>query len=126
MKAYPRHPNPETGALGSPFLLALATLLLMARAMSAVPVEPPPNPWAADEWTLPAATPALKLGAGAEVVTANCVLCHSLDYVSTQPLLTRAQWTAGVEKMRTRFGAPISTNQVSALVEYLTQNYGKP
>jgi sulfite dehydrogenase len=58
-------------------------------------------------------------------VTNNCLLCHSADYVATQPQLTRAQWQAGVEKMRGKFGAPIKTNDVPALVEYLTKVYGK-
>jgi len=101
-------------------------LLLIEPLRSQVPVEPKKNVFAGDDWKLPTAQPALKAAPGAEQINANCVLCHSLDYVSTQPLLTRAQWTAGVEKMKTRFGAPLTTNQIPALVEYLTLNYGKP
>ncbi len=91
-----------------------------------VPVEPTKNPFIGDVLLLPADQPGLKAAPGIELVQANCVLCHSLDYVSTQPPLTRAQWTAGVEKMRARFGAPITTNQIPAVVEYLVGNYGKP
>jgi hypothetical protein len=49
-----------------------------------------------------------------------------MDYVITQPPLTRAQWTANVEKMKARFGAPLSTNEVPALVAYLEANYSPP
>lgn len=109
-----------------PAALGLAGTLALGWAWSEVPVEPIRNPFAGDEWVLPSTQPSLRPGDGAGMVTAQCSLCHSLDYIATQPALTRAQWTAGIEKMRTRFGAPIQTNQVSALVEYLTRNYGKP
>lgn len=114
------------GPLRTALLGAFAAVVVLAAARSQVPVEPAKNPFVADEWVLPAGEPALRPGGGSELITANCSMCHSLDYISTQPPLTRGQWTAGVEKMRTRFGAPILTNQVSAFVDYLTQNYGKP
>lgn len=107
-------------------LLPVALALAVSAADSGVPVGPPRNRYASDEWKLPTDVPTVKPGAGAEPVIANCTLCHSLDYIVTQPVLTRAQWTAGVEKMRTRFGAPVATNQVAGIVEYLTSNYGKP
>lgn len=107
-------------------LCAFAAVALVAAARSQVPVDPVKNPFAGDEWVLPAGVPAIRAGGGSELITANCSLCHSLDYISTQPPLTRGQWTAGVEKMRARFGAPLLTNQLSAFVEYLTRNYGKP
>lgn len=75
-------------------------------------------------FTLPHETARLKPGPGAELVTAQCLLCHSADYISTQPRLTRAQWQAGVTKMQQKYGAPIQTNSVDRLVDYLVQNYG--
>jgi mono/diheme cytochrome c family protein len=69
---------------------------------------------------------AFKPGPGAAAVQANCLSCHSSAYVSTQPALTRAQWQAEVTKMKTAYGAPIADDQVPAIVEYLTANYGKP
>jgi cytochrome c553 len=79
----------------------------------------------ADPWKLPADTARLKAGPGAPLVTANCALCHSMDYISTQPRLTRAQWQATVVKMQQKYGAPIATNSVGPLVEYLTGAYGR-
>lgn len=104
----------------------MVSLIAAWGLMAAVPVEPSRNPYANDEWKLPAAQPSVAPGTGAGLVIANCAQCHSLDYITTQPPLTRAQWTAGVEKMRGRFGAPTPTNLVPSLVDYLTSAYGKP
>ncbi|MBL9170517.1 MAG: cytochrome c [Verrucomicrobiales bacterium] len=81
---------------------------------------------AADAWLLPPETAKLKAGPGVELATTHCLLCHSADYVSTQPRLTRAGWEASVKKMREKYGAPIPAGQVTNLVDYLTQVYGKP
>ena len=93
--------------------------------MAEVTVEPPKNAFAADEWKLPVERPVLKQSPGVEQVTGNCLLCHSVDYIATQPPLLRTQWTATVEKMRGKFGATIPTNQGPAIVDYLTANYGR-
>jgi len=62
---------------------------------------------------------------GVDVVQANCLACHSSAYVSTQPILTQAQWTAEVTKMKVAYGAPIADIDAPKIVEYLTTNYGK-
>lgn len=73
---------------------------------------------------LPPETAKLKPGPGVELAGANCLLCHSPDYISTQPRLTAPQWRASVLKMQSKYGAPIKTNHVDALVNYLAANYG--
>jgi hypothetical protein len=73
---------------------------------------------------LPPETAKLKAGAGVEFATASCLLCHSADYISTQPRLTEAQWRANILKMQAKYGAPIKTNQIEALVSYFAKNYG--
>jgi hypothetical protein len=75
-------------------------------------------------FTLPRETTKLKPGAGAELVTVQCLICHSADYISTQPRLTRAQWQGTVIKMQQKYGAPIATNNLTPLVDYLAGNYG--
>ena len=55
----------------------------------------------------------------------HCGLCHSFDYIATQPRLGRTGWTASVEKMRAKYGAPIPTNEIPALVQYLVKHHGK-
>lgn len=110
----------------APGLLGLLTAFLAWGAEPEVPVEPARNSFAGDALVLPPGQPSVQPGEGAGLVIATCSQCHSLDYISTQPALTRAQWTAGVEKMRTRFGASVASNQFPILVEYLTRTYGSP
>jgi hypothetical protein len=69
---------------------------------------------------------AFKPGPGVAAAQANCLSCHSSAYVSTQPALTRTQWTAEVTKMKNVYAAPISDDAVPVLVDYLTAQYGKP
>ena len=106
------------------FLILLAGSAVLAN-LSAAPEEPARNPYAADEWKLPPETADWKVAPGVEDMKNNCQLCHSTEYIATQPALTRAQWTAGVEKMRGKFGAVIATNKVPAIVNYLGANYGR-
>ena len=74
--------------------------------------------------TLPPETNRFKAGPGSEIAAVQCVICHSADYISTQPPLPRAFWQAGVEKMQKIYGAPIPDEQVEPLVDYLVKNYG--
>ena len=68
----------------------------------------------------------LKDGAGKEAVMANCVQCHSVDYVQmNSPFLDRKGWEAEVNKMIKAFGAPIKEEDIPEIVDYLVKNYGK-
>ena len=78
-----------------------------------------------DDWKLPTEEPRLKAGVGSELTSVSCVLCHSVDYITTQPPLTREQWKAAITKMQQKFGAPIGPEKVDPLLEYLVKNYGK-
>jgi mono/diheme cytochrome c family protein len=79
----------------------------------------------AAEFRLPPETARFNPGPGAELAGAHCLLCHSADYISTQPRLTRASWKAAVEKMRQKYGAPIAPDQIDPLLDYLVKNYGR-
>jgi hypothetical protein len=104
---------------------ALAGMLALAAATTTVPEAPKANPHHADAWVLPVGEPALPEGDLAAPVRRHCALCHSFDYIATQPRLSRAGWTASVEKMRAKYGAPIPTNDVPALVNFLVKHHGK-
>jgi hypothetical protein len=67
-----------------------------------------------------------KPGPGVEPAQSYCLTCHSSAYVSTQPMLTKPQWTAEVTKMKVVFGAQIPDDQVVPIADYLTNVYGKP
>ena len=78
-----------------------------------------------DEWRLPDEKPAFKSAPGAELVQANCIMCHSHEYITTQPAFTREQWKASVTKMQQKYGAPLAPEAVDALLDYLLGSYGK-
>jgi len=59
-------------------------------------------------------------GAGGDVMNANCTACHSASMVLTQPALSKAQWTAEVDKMRKVYKAPVADKDVPAVIDYLT------
>ncbi len=66
-----------------------------------------------------------KPGPNVELVNARCRICHSADYVRTQPPnLPRAAWAAEVTKMKKVFGAPIADSEVDLLADYLVNAYG--
>jgi sulfite dehydrogenase len=73
---------------------------------------------------LPPEVNAFKQDVGAEIANAQCLICHSVEYISTQPKMQRPFWKAGVQKMQQKYGAPIADAQVEALVDYLVKNYG--
>ena len=79
---------------------------------------------AAEKLSLPPERAAFKTGPGVEVAMAQCLLCHSADYVSTQPRLSRTTWKATVLKMREKYGAPMPEDKVDPLVDYLVKTYG--
>src|SRR2546427_671433 len=59
----------------------------------------------------------LKPGPGVGVVRANCVACHSTDYIVRQP-------GSEAKKMISVFGAPISEADAKVIVDYLSSAYG--
>lgn len=90
-----------------------------------VPENAKSNPHRGDPWVLPGGEPAPPEGEAAVPVRRHCALCHSFDYIATQPRLGKTAWAASVEKMRAKYGAPIPTNEVPALVAYLVKHHGK-
>ena len=73
---------------------------------------------------LPNITTEMKQGEGRIQAETYCLICHSLDYITTQPEFSRAQWTATVNKMVKVFGAPINGEDAQTIIEYLTVQYG--
>jgi mono/diheme cytochrome c family protein len=74
--------------------------------------------------TLPPETGTYKAAAGAELAQANCLTCHSVEYVTSQPPMPRKFWEANVKKMKEKFGAPIPDDQIAKIADYLTATYG--
>ena len=79
-------------------------------------------------YTSPPETAKLAPGPNLEIAQAHCGICHSVDYISTQPrnfANPRAVWTAEVAKMRKAYGAPMSDEDAAKIVDYLVAAYGK-
>jgi len=69
---------------------------------------------------------ALKEGPGRDLAMANCVLCHSLDYIPmNSPFLDRKGWEASMNKMVKVMGAPVKEEDFPKILDYLVENYGK-
>lgn len=89
--------------------LAAACVLLGAAALAA----------RAGEETL-----RLKDAPGRDLTQARCAICHSLEYIpSNAPAMDRTGWSKSVQKMRERFGAPISEPEAQQILDYLAANY---
>jgi len=67
----------------------------------------------------------LRDGPGRQLVEANCVMCHSLDYIPmNSPFLDRKGWEASVNKMIKVMGAPIAEADAQKIANYLAGQYG--
>lgn len=56
---------------------------------------------------------------------ANCVACHSAEYMQYQPpTAARPYWDAMVKRMKTVFKAPIDDADMPMIVDYLAKTYG--
>ena len=99
-----------------PFTSTAIVLVVLFAASQATTAETP--------FALPSETARLKPSPGFELANSQCLLCHSADYMTTQPRLSRAQWRAIVAKMQARYGAPIATNRIDALTDYFAKTYG--
>jgi hypothetical protein len=87
---------------------------LWAASASAPPAAAPP----AAEITQLVDSPARDLTIG------RCIVCHSVEYIpANAPAMDRAGWQKSVQKMRERFGAPITDDEAKQIVEYLATNY---
>ena len=66
----------------------------------------------------------LRPGPGVEVVRANCIACHSTDYIVRQPRSDAKHWEGEVKKMISVYGVPIGEADAKVIVEYLAAVYG--
>lgn len=98
--------------------LALAALL----ALPALPLAAAPK-----TITLPPDGLQLKASAlpGYAKAQANCVACHSAEYMAYQPpTAARPYWDAMVKRMKGVFKAPIADEDMPVIVDYLVKTYG--
>jgi sulfite dehydrogenase (cytochrome) subunit B len=97
-------------------IIVLALILKYGGAASAAPVS----------YALPPETAAFGPGPNLETVVNNCIGCHSVDYILTQPSGPKFKadfWRAEVNKMIKVYGAPIADADIPKIVEYLTATH---
>ncbi len=75
--------------------------------------------------TIPVIKEQLKPGPGMDTTARYCSVCHSLDYITTQPVFSKEKWGEIVNKMVKVFGAPIPTDAAREITGYLGSAYGK-
>jgi sulfite dehydrogenase (cytochrome) subunit B len=75
-------------------------------------------------WAAPEESSQLKEGAGRDLTVGRCMICHSLEYIpSNAPAMNRAAWQKTIQKMKDRFGAPITDEEAKQILDYLDANY---
>jgi mono/diheme cytochrome c family protein len=98
---------------------------LITIAVGAVPMNLGQIAWAGEEirslktFALPPDPMFFQPGPGQEVANTYCLICHSADYIYTQPLHSQEKWQSLVLKMKQAFGCPIPDDQISLLAAYL-------
>jgi sulfite dehydrogenase (cytochrome) subunit B len=66
----------------------------------------------------------LKDGPGGALTLGRCIICHSVEYIpSNAPAMNRAAWQKTIQKMKDRFGAPITDEEAKQILDYLDANY---
>jgi hypothetical protein len=66
----------------------------------------------------------LRDGAGRDLTVGLCMICHSIEYIpSNAPAMNRVGWQKSIQKMREKFGAPITDEQAKQILDYLATNY---
>ena len=97
------------------------TLFALALGAAAVAALAKPVTYAPPEETA-----TFRRAPGVELAEANCLGCHSADYVEMQPRgpgFGRDFWRAEVAKMVNAYHAPIEAADVDALADYLASAY---
>ena len=95
-------------------LLALAGFCVSASALTKA-IQLPPDAVQLKPSPLP----------GYAKAQANCVACHSAEYMLYQPpTAPRGYWETMVKRMQVVFKAPVADGDMPDIVDYLVKTYG--
>ena len=98
------------------------------RLLIALMLATAPAVAAAEAYVLPPETAALAPGPNLGVAMGNCGVCHSAEYITTQPRglpNEQAFWQSEVVKMKSAYGAPLADADIPKIVDYLVATYSK-
>jgi sulfite dehydrogenase (cytochrome) subunit B len=99
--------------------MAVAAFGVLLFGMTSAECAPP-------AYKAPEETAALLPGPNVKVAEEHCGVCHSYEYIGTQPRgagFGREFWQASVTKMIKVFGAPIKEDDAKTIVDYLASTY---
>jgi sulfite dehydrogenase (cytochrome) subunit B len=106
--------NTPLGVVAAALLAAAAAAAAAAGTVSQAPVATA----AAMEIT------DLRDGPGRDLTVGRCIICHSVEYIpSNAPAMNRAAWQKTIQKMKDKFGAPITDEEAKQILDYLAANY---
>jgi mono/diheme cytochrome c family protein len=98
-------------------IISVSTVLALGMLSQALPktIQLPPDGVQLKSSSLP----------GYAKAQAQCVACHSAEYMVYQPpSAARPYWDAMVKRMKTVFNAPIADADMPDIVDYLAKTYG--
>jgi hypothetical protein len=98
--------------LSAVILLSVASVPFVARAGTPFELKPV-------KIELPDSDKMFPDGPGSDAINNNCLACHSVDMVLNQPALSKQAWAAEVTKMINAYKAPVASEDVGPIVEYL-------
>ena len=78
-----------------------------------------PNSTPGEPIVLPSDPFSFRPGPGSAIASSYCGVCHSAEYIYTQPAHSKEAWTKIVKKMKSAFGCSIPDGQIPRLVTYL-------
>ena len=112
--------------MARPLLLTLPVLALMAGAGQGTLARPAPSNMRPFHYEpRPDSIPAALSDEEGQVVANNCMACHSLDYITTQPRGKGAQfWRDEVAKMVGVYKAPVAPADADAVAAVLARKFG--
>ncbi len=101
-------------------LVPIALMLALGGCGGGQPEAPAAAPTDAPvRITLPDDPAVTLAGTGPALIQNNCLACHSVEMITTQPKLPAEKWAATIEKMRKVYGASIAKADEPALVAAL-------
>ena len=100
------------------------TLAALAAALAAATFGAAPSATSDAPRATAAEVTTLRDGQGHDLTVGLCMICHSLEYIpANAPAMNRAAWQKTIQKMKDRFGAPITDEDAKQILDYLATNY---
>ena len=102
----------------------LRTLAALAASLAAATLSDAPGAATGAPSATAVEVTTLRDGEGRDLTFEHCTICHSVEYIpANAPAMNRAAWQKTIQKMKDRFGAPITDEEAGKILDYLSANY---